>query len=104
MKVLQRSASSAKFARARAHRSRIGRPRGPRRVRMEAHASRGLHDRTFMKIATFNVNGIGSRLSHLIEWLKRESPDVACLQELKATDRNFPALALRQVGYESIWQ
>ena len=39
-----------------------------------------------MKIATFNVNGIGSRLPHLLEWLAKESPDVACLQELKAID------------------
>ena len=56
-----------------------------------------------MKIATFNVNGIRSRLSNLLEWLQRETPDVACLQELKATDDAFPALALRAAGYEAIW-
>ena len=32
---------------------------------------------TFMKIATFNVNGIGSRLPALLELLARESPDIA---------------------------
>jgi len=31
-----------------------------------------------MKIATFNVNGIASRLPRLLGWLARESPDVAC--------------------------
>ena len=31
-----------------------------------------------MKIATFNVNGIKSRLPHLLRWLAREQPDVAC--------------------------
>jgi exodeoxyribonuclease III len=56
-----------------------------------------------MKIATFNVNGIRSRLSNLLEWLERETPDIACLQELKATDDAFPALAIRAAGYESIW-
>jgi exodeoxyribonuclease-3 len=56
-----------------------------------------------MKIATFNVNGIGTRLPHLLQWLEKEQPDVACLQELKAVDTKFPAMDLRNAGYESIW-
>jgi exodeoxyribonuclease-3 len=56
-----------------------------------------------MKIATFNVNGIRSRLPNLLEWLERERPDVACLQELKATDEAFPALAIRSAGYGAVW-
>ena len=56
-----------------------------------------------LKIATFNVNGIGTRESHLLEWLRRESPDVACLQELKAIDQKFPARALADIGYGAIW-
>jgi exodeoxyribonuclease-3 len=56
-----------------------------------------------MKIATYNVNGIRSRLPNLLEWLQRESPDVACLQELKALDESFPMLALKAAGYEAIW-
>lgn len=56
-----------------------------------------------MRIATFNVNGISSRLANLLEWLQRAAPDVVCLQELKAPDERFPAAALRAVGYESIW-
>jgi exodeoxyribonuclease III len=56
-----------------------------------------------MKIATFNVNGIRSRLSNLIEWLQREAPDVVCLQELKATDEAFPMLAIRAAGYGALW-
>src|SRR5262245_25005905 len=56
-----------------------------------------------MKIATFNVNGISARLPRLLEWLERESPDVACLQELKAPDAKFPALAIEQAGYGAIW-
>ena len=56
-----------------------------------------------MKIATFNVNGIGSRLPNLLEWLRREAPDIACLQELKAPDERFPERDLAEAGYGSIW-
>jgi exodeoxyribonuclease-3 len=56
-----------------------------------------------MKIATFNVNGIRSRLPNLLEWLQRELPDIVCLQELKAADEAFPELAIRSAGYEAIW-
>jgi exodeoxyribonuclease III len=56
-----------------------------------------------IKVATFNVNGIRSRLSNLLEWLEREAPDVACLQELKARHEDFPVRELRAAGYESIW-
>ena len=57
-----------------------------------------------MKIATFNVNGVRSRLPHLLEWLARESPDVACLQELKAFDEGFPIAEIRAEGYGAIWK
>jgi exodeoxyribonuclease-3 len=56
-----------------------------------------------MKFATYNVNGIGSRETNLLAWLKKESPDVACLQELKAPDARFPAAALAAAGYGAIW-
>jgi len=57
-----------------------------------------------MKIATFNVNGIKSRLPQLLVWLEKEAPDVACLQELKALDGVFPQQVLREVGYEALWK
>jgi exodeoxyribonuclease-3 len=56
-----------------------------------------------MKIATYNVNGIRSRVSNLVEWLEREKPDVVCLQELKATDEQFPILVVRAAGYGAVW-
>jgi exodeoxyribonuclease-3 len=56
-----------------------------------------------VRIATFNVNGIGARLPRLLEWLQREGPDVACLQELKAPDTAFPLAAVRDAGYGAIW-
>ncbi|MDB5944429.1 MAG: xthB [Ramlibacter sp.] len=57
-----------------------------------------------MKIATYNVNGIKSRLPRLLEWLEREQPDVACLQELKALDASFPQAELKQAGYHALWK
>lgn len=56
-----------------------------------------------MKIATFNINGIRSRLHALLKWLAREQPHVVCLQELKCADAAFPASALRDAGYGAIW-
>jgi exodeoxyribonuclease III len=57
-----------------------------------------------MKLATFNVNGIGSRLPHLLQWLEREAPDIVCLQELKVADARFPAAQIGDAGYGAIWQ
>jgi exodeoxyribonuclease-3 len=56
-----------------------------------------------VKIATFNINNINNRLANLVAWLAAAEPDVVCLQELKASDREFPEAALRVAGYESVW-
>ena len=55
------------------------------------------------KIATFNINGIRSRLPHLLAWLEREAPDIACLQELKARDEAFPVAEIEAAGYGALW-
>jgi exodeoxyribonuclease-3 len=39
----------------------------------------------------------------LLRWLRETSPDVVCLQELKAADRDFPATALDELGYGARW-
>ena len=57
-----------------------------------------------MRIATFNVNGINKRLANLLAWLAEARPDAVCLQELKAEDSAFPAAALRDAGYQAVWQ
>ena len=57
-----------------------------------------------MKIATFNVNGVNTRLAHLLGWLEKEQPDIVGLQELKALDGAFPEDAIREAGYGAIWQ
>jgi exodeoxyribonuclease-3 len=55
-----------------------------------------------LKVATFNVNGIRPRLPHLLAWLAKEAPDVACLQELKALEDSFPVRELREAGYNTL--
>lgn len=56
-----------------------------------------------MKIATYNVNGVNGRLGVLLRWLEEASPDVVCLQELKAPDPKFPVKAIEAAGYGAIW-
>ena len=56
-----------------------------------------------MKIATFNVNGIGARLPAVLRWIGEYAPDIVCFQELKAPHEKFPEAAIRNAGYGVIW-
>jgi exodeoxyribonuclease-3 len=56
-----------------------------------------------MKIATFNINNVNKRLANLLGW-RRARPEVACLQELKATDSEFPIAAIKEAGYDAVWR
>lgn len=56
-----------------------------------------------MKIATYNINGIKARLPRLKEWLEETRPSVACLQEVKSQDKDFPASEFEELGYQPIW-
>ena len=56
-----------------------------------------------MKIATFNINNINKRLPNLLEWLNSAKPDVVCLQELKAEQKQFPEKSLQSAGYSAVW-
>ena len=55
-----------------------------------------------MKIATWNVNSIRTRLPRLTAWLERRRPDVVCLQEIKVTDDLFPHAELQALGYRAL--
>ena len=57
-----------------------------------------------MKIATFNINNVNKRLANLLAWLRAAKPDVVCLQELKATNREFPKAAFENAGYGAVWR
>jgi exodeoxyribonuclease-3 len=56
-----------------------------------------------VKIATYNLNGIRARLPRLLEWLDREKPDVAALQELKCADESLPIADIEAAGYGAVW-
>ena len=52
-----------------------------------------------LRIATWNVNSVRSRLEHLLAYLAEAVPDVLCLQELKCMDDQFPRAEVESAGY-----
>lgn len=54
-----------------------------------------------MRIATWNVNSVRTRLAQLCAWLEAERPEVVCLQETKVADDLFPHAPLAALGYEA---
>jgi exodeoxyribonuclease-3 len=53
-----------------------------------------------MLLASWNINSIRARQERFLRWLSERRPDVLCLQELKATEAQFPADAVKGLGYE----
>jgi exodeoxyribonuclease-3 len=57
-----------------------------------------------MKLISWNINGIRSAVRHgFMDWLKKESPDVLCLQETKAAPADLPDSILKPEGYFTFW-
>ncbi|MDR2016393.1 MAG: exodeoxyribonuclease III [Burkholderiales bacterium] len=54
-----------------------------------------------MKIAAWNVNSLNVRLPRLLAWLKKQMPDIVCLQETKCENTRFPQDILLEAGYQS---
>ena len=54
-----------------------------------------------MRIATWNVNSVRTRLEQVLAWLGTERPEVLCLQETKVADELFPLAAFQALGYEA---
>jgi exodeoxyribonuclease III len=53
-----------------------------------------------LKIATWNVNSVKSRITHLLELLRGDnSPDILLLQELKCQTEAFPYMEIEDAGY-----
>jgi exodeoxyribonuclease-3 len=52
-----------------------------------------------ISVATWNVNSIRARMELLREWLHEEKMDIACIQETKVTDDEFPYDELKEMGY-----
>lgn len=53
------------------------------------------------KIATFNVNGLRTRLPVVLEWLKEHQPDLLCMQEIKCRNEDFPLEPFEALGYRA---
>ncbi|MDF2449860.1 MAG: xth [Bacteroidota bacterium] len=57
-----------------------------------------------MRIITYNVNGIRAAMNKgLVEWMRSSSPDVLCLQEIKATPDQVDVNVFEQMGYHHYW-
>jgi exodeoxyribonuclease-3 len=56
-----------------------------------------------MKVATWNVNGIRARQQQFAEWVEAEQPDIICLQEIKASPAQVPAVLQELADYKSFW-
>jgi len=65
-----------------------------------ACTSRNARMWVMFKVASWNLNSVRSRLTHVTTWLKAREPDVLLLQELKGTE--FPSEAFNSLGYESV--
>jgi exodeoxyribonuclease-3 len=52
-----------------------------------------------LKIATYNVNSLRSRLHIVLPWLQKNNPDIFCMQETKVDDARFPAAEIEALGY-----
>jgi exodeoxyribonuclease-3 len=53
-----------------------------------------------LRLATWNVNSIRSRLGRVLDWLERAEVDVLAMQETKCADEQFPTLPFLELGYE----
>jgi exodeoxyribonuclease-3 len=54
-----------------------------------------------MKLATWNVNSVRSRLNRVLSWIDQHKPDVLCLQEIKTEESGFPQVAFQAKGYST---
>ena len=54
-----------------------------------------------MKITSWNVNSVRARISNLINYLKKNKPNILMIQEIKTEEKNFPYDDLKNLGYKS---
>ena len=55
-----------------------------------------------MRIATWNVNSVRSRVGRIVDWLVRADVDALAMQEIKCRDDQFPVQAFEDAGYEVV--
>lgn len=56
-----------------------------------------------MKIVSFNVNSVRSRLHQLSALIDKHQPEVIALQETKVQDQDFPVADVESLGYQAVW-
>ena len=54
-----------------------------------------------MIISSWNVNSVRARISNIKEYLKKFSPDIVMIQEIKTEDKTYPYDDLSETGYKS---
>jgi exodeoxyribonuclease-3 len=54
-----------------------------------------------MKIVSWNVNSVRARIINVLDYLKKNNPDILFLQEIKTENINFPSDAFQKLGYDS---
>ena len=54
-----------------------------------------------MKVASWNVNSVRARIINVLDYLKKEEPDILFLQEIKTEEINFPSSEFKKLGYEA---
>ncbi|OJX64143.1 MAG: exodeoxyribonuclease III [Micrococcales bacterium 73-13] len=53
-----------------------------------------------MRIATWNVNSVRSRVARIVDWMVRADVDALAMQEIKCRDDQFPHTEFERAGYE----
>ena len=52
-----------------------------------------------IRVASWNINSVRTRIGHLVDWLRQDKPDVVLLQEIKCLSDGFPRLEIEDLGY-----
>ena len=53
-----------------------------------------------MIISSWNVNSVRARIENIKDYLKKYSPDILLMQEIKTEDQNFPYEEFKKLSYE----
>ena len=54
-----------------------------------------------MLISSWNVNSVRARILNITEYLKKFSPDILMIQEIKTEDKNYPYEEIKSLNYNS---
>lgn len=55
-----------------------------------------------LTIATWNINSVRLRIQLVLDFLRDNTPDILCLQEIKCPEEHFPYQAFHDAGYPHV--